>query len=56
MGKRRTANRILLGKPEGRRQLERPRLRWRDNIKRDIQEVGWGHGLVLFGLAKDRDS
>jgi len=38
MGKRRSASRILLGKPEGRRQLGRPRRRWRDNIKRDIEE------------------
>jgi hypothetical protein len=46
MGKRKGADRILLVKPEGRRPLERPRRRWEDNIKMDLQEVGWGgHGL-----------
>jgi hypothetical protein len=36
------AYRILVGKHEGRRPLERRRLKWEDNIKMDIQEVGWG--------------
>jgi hypothetical protein len=34
--------RVLVGKPEGKRQLERPRGRWEDNIKMDLQEVGCG--------------
>jgi hypothetical protein len=42
MGERRSAYRALVGKPEGRRPLERPRLRWQDNIKMDPPEVGWG--------------
>jgi len=37
--------RVLVGKPEGKRQLGRHRLRWEENIKMDLQEVGWGHGL-----------
>jgi hypothetical protein len=41
MGERRCAYRILVGKPEGRRPLERPRRRWDDNIKMDLEEVGW---------------
>jgi hypothetical protein len=39
------ADRILMGRPEGRRQLGRPRRRWEDNIKMDLQEVGWRLGL-----------
>ena len=39
------ANMLLVGKPEGRRPLERPRPRWEDNIKMDVRKVGWGHGL-----------
>jgi hypothetical protein len=39
------AYKILVGRPEGRRPLGRPRLRWEDNIKIYVQEVGWGHGL-----------
>jgi hypothetical protein len=35
----------LVGRPEGRRPLGRPRRRWEDNIKMDHLEVGWGHGL-----------
>jgi hypothetical protein len=45
MGERRGAYRILVGTPEGRRPLGRPRHTWEDNIKMDLQEVGWGHGL-----------
>jgi hypothetical protein len=45
MGEERGAYRILVGRPEGRRPLGRPRRRWEDNIKIDLQEVGWGHGL-----------
>jgi len=42
-GVRRRAYRALVGKPVGRRPLGRSRLKWEDNIKLDIQEVGWGH-------------
>jgi hypothetical protein len=42
MVKRRGANSALVGKPEGRRPLERPRRRWEDNIKMHLREVGWG--------------
>jgi hypothetical protein len=45
MGEGRGAHRILVGRPEGRRPLGRPWRRWEDNIKMDLQEVGWGHGL-----------
>jgi hypothetical protein len=40
MGQRRGAYRVLVKKPEGRRSFERPRLRWEDNIKIDLREVG----------------
>jgi hypothetical protein len=42
MGEVRGAYRALVGKPEGRRPLGRPRRRWEDNIKMDLREVGWG--------------
>jgi hypothetical protein len=45
VGERRGAYRILIGRAEGRRPLGRPRRRWEDNIKLDLKEVGWGHGL-----------
>jgi len=46
MGKKRGVHRILMGKREGKGLLGRPRLRWEDNIKMYLQEVGWGvHGL-----------
>jgi hypothetical protein len=54
MGERRGAYRALVGKPEGRRPLERPRRRWKDNIKTDLREVGWG-GMDWINLAQDRD-
>jgi hypothetical protein len=41
--------RVLMGIPEGRRPLERPRHRWVDSIEMDIREVGWGHGLDWSG-------
>jgi hypothetical protein len=43
-----------VGKPEGKRPLGRPRRRWRDNIKVDLQEVGCG-GMNWIDLAQDRD-
>jgi hypothetical protein len=45
MGAKRGAYRVLVGRPEGRRPLARRRHRWEDNIKMDLQDVGWGHGL-----------
>jgi hypothetical protein len=45
MGERRGEYRVLVGKPEGRRPLGRPRLRWENNIKINLQDVGWGHGV-----------
>jgi hypothetical protein len=41
MGEKRNAYRILAGRPEGKRPLERPRRRWVDNIKMDLREIGW---------------
>jgi len=45
MGDSRGAYRVLEGKPEGKKPLGRPRHRWEDNIKMNLQEVGWRHGL-----------
>jgi hypothetical protein len=42
MGEKRNAYRLLVGKPEGKRALGRPRCRWVDNIKMDILEIVWG--------------
>jgi hypothetical protein len=42
MGEGRGMYRVLVGKPEGKRPLGRPRCRWEDNIRMDLQEVGWG--------------
>jgi hypothetical protein len=54
MGKRRGAYRVLVGKPEGKRPLGRSRLRWENNIKMDLQEMGW-KGMDWIDLAQDRD-
>jgi hypothetical protein len=54
MGDKRNAYRLLVGKPEGRRPLGRPRPRWLDNISLDLVEVGWGDEDWI-GLAQDRD-
>jgi len=48
-GEKRDAYRVLVGKPEGKRQLGKPRHKLEDNIKMDLQEVGWGHGLDSSG-------
>jgi hypothetical protein len=54
MGAGRVVYRVLVGKPEGKRPLGRPRCTWEDNIKADLQEVGCGC-MDLVELAKDRD-
>ena len=46
--------RVVMGKPEGKRPLGRPRRRWEDNSKADLQEVGCG-GMDWIDLAQDRD-
>ena len=53
MGMERGVYRVFLGKPEGKRPLGRPRRRWVDNIRMDLQEVGCGH-VDWIGLAQDR--
>jgi len=55
MGEERVMYRVLVGKLEGRRPLGRPRRRWVDNIRMDLQEVGCG-SVDWIGLAQDRDS
>ena len=54
MGEERGVCRVFVGKPEGRRPLERPRRRWVNNIRMDLQEVGCVY-MDWIGLAKDRD-
>jgi hypothetical protein len=54
MGESRGANRILVGKPGGKRPLERPRCRWEDNIKMNLQDLGWG-GMDWIHLAQNMD-
>ena len=49
MGEGRGMYRVLVEKPEGKRPLGRPRRRWEGNIKMDLQEVRWGHGLDWSG-------
>ena len=53
VGERRGVYRVLVGKPEGKRPLGRPRCIWEDNIKMDVQEVGCG-GMDWIDLAQDR--
>jgi hypothetical protein len=52
MEKNWNAYRILVGKPEGKTPLGRPRRRWEDNIRKDLKETGWG-GMDWIDLAKD---
>ena len=54
MGEERGVYRVLVGKPEGKRSLGRPRSRWVDNIRTNLQEVGCGY-MDWIGLAQDTD-
>jgi hypothetical protein len=54
MAEVRGACNILVGRPEGRRPLGRPRRRWEDNIKIDLREIGFGYVDCIY-LAQDRD-
>jgi len=54
MGEERVVYRVLVGKLEEKRSLGRPRRRWVDNIRMDLQEVGCGY-IDWIGLAQDRD-
>jgi hypothetical protein len=53
MGAKRNAYRILVGKPEGKGPLGKPRRRWVDNIKIDLREIGWD-GMDWIDVAQDR--
>jgi hypothetical protein len=53
MREKRNAYRLLVGKPEGKKPLGRPRRRWIDNIKMDLLEIGFG-GVDWIGLDQDR--
>jgi hypothetical protein len=53
-GEKTYAYRILMGKPEGKKPLGRPRRRWEDNIKMDLGEIGWGC-MDWTDLAQDKD-
>jgi hypothetical protein len=54
MGEKRNVYRILVGNPEEKRPLGRPRRRWLDNIKMDLREIGWD-GMNWIDLSQDRD-
>jgi hypothetical protein len=54
MEEKRSVYRLLEGKPEGKRPLERPRPRWVDNIRMDLGEVGWGD-VDWIGLSQNRN-
>jgi hypothetical protein len=53
MGEKRNVYRLLVGKPEGKKPLERPRRRWINNIQMELVELGWGV-VYWMGLALDR--
>jgi hypothetical protein len=53
-GEKRNAYRILVGKPDEKRPLRRPRRKWMNNIKMDHREIGWD-GMNWIDLAQDRD-
>jgi hypothetical protein len=54
MGQERNVYSVLIGKPEGKRPLERPRRRWEDGIRMDLRKIGWG-SVYWIWLAQDRD-
>jgi hypothetical protein len=54
MGEKRNATMILVGKPEGKRPLGRPRRRWVHYVKMDLREIGWD-GMDWIDLAQDKD-
>jgi hypothetical protein len=54
MGEERDVYRVLVGKPERKRPLGRPRRRWEDNIRMDLQDVRFG-SMYWIGLAQERD-
>jgi hypothetical protein len=54
MGEKRNAYKLLMGKPEEKRPLGRPRRRWVDNVRMDLAEVGWGD-VDWIGLTQDRN-
>jgi hypothetical protein len=54
MGEERTVYKVLVGKPEGKRPLGRPRPRWEDGIRMDLREIGLG-GVDWIGLSQDRE-
>jgi hypothetical protein len=54
MREKRNAYRLLVGNPEGKRPLRRPRRRWVDNFRMDLGEVGWSD-MDWIGLAQDRN-
>ena len=54
MGEGRNVHRVLMGKPEGKRPLGRPRRRWEDNIKMDLREVGGGGEWTELAQHRDR--
>jgi hypothetical protein len=54
MGEERNVYKVLMGKPEGKRPLGRPRRRWEDAIRMDLREIGWG-SVDWIQLAQDRD-
>jgi hypothetical protein len=55
MGEGRNVYMVVMGKPEGKRPLERPRRRWEDGIKMYLREIGWGGVVQWIQLAQDRD-
>jgi hypothetical protein len=54
MGEEKKVYKVLVGKPEGKRPLERPRHRWEDEVRMDLREIGLG-GVDWIRLAQDRD-
>ena len=54
MGEGLVAYRVFVGKLKGKRQLGRPRRRWEDNIKMNLQEVGWGMDWIQLAQGRDR--